>query len=633
MATTTLSGTVTNTETGKPIRAEIRFLYQLGNKTRRRIVQTGTDGRFSLRVRGVRDSVYVVIVARAPRYREKIFGMRGQEERVVLQAGEGRVMNVELSPGPTVRGRVTNEEGKPISRVDVQLTLAGPTWCSWPHAFGVGDLREPAPIRTDAEGRFMVPHLHVDEAQQRQARYVLTFRHPKYVMTNVQAVEQLPQEGGWIDLHVVMPRGVSAAGKVVLTSGRPLGGGEIEFFVAERRADEPCCVPTRKTARINSRGRFAIHGLEPRTHNVMIHGDHCAPFFQDDLELPAKGPKEFRFTVEPGAVFSGRLVDEHGRPMPGQELRADARAGLCSDKDGRFEIRGLTPRSEFLLRVPRRFEARYRPEDSPVEIVLGEPQSIHGTAREERTSAPPSAPYRLWYRGTGYSAGQDFEAGQSRFELPRVPPGKHELFVVGQDWVAEARSVRVPIGGLKRGLSLRLRKGATLAGQVLDAKSGRPVAGAKVKTRARVPGILCVIDEKGTETDGDGRFRVAGLGERPYFVHVSHPGYASATVDDFEVKPGQRRKRLQIALVRGGRVAGKVVSPEGQPLPQQLVKLSYADGRPHPFPLPEGLTDDEGRFRLKHVPLGELTAHIGDVKRNVTVATGKTTKVWVSWEE
>lgn len=618
---------VLDAETGRPVRAEIRFFFPVAGDYKRRIRHTDEHGRSTVRIPGEKEKITVKVIVRVPTYRE--FGLGADESSFEVKAGEPREVEIALRRAPSVRGRLVNEEGEPISGASIDLVLSGPDWGSAPHAValsivGGNTLREPPPMKTNKDGRFQVLHLHPDQAEEWHARYLLTFHHPRYMMTRVQAVEKLPARDGWIDLKVVMPYGVKASGVVRLPSGKCLPGGEISFMEEDARVE--------RAAKINSRGRFSAPGLMPGRYVMKIKGDACAPFSQDDFDVPADGLRGLAFVVEPSATFRGRFVGERGSTVADQEFwvidsEARTQQKLVSNTRGRFVVRGLNPSRKFHLEVPRKFEQDYQPSDSPVTIVLGESQTITGTVKVKDTGRAPDAPFHISYHGPGYSTGQDFEAGRDQYELKRVPPGTYELAVYGERWMAETYRVKVPIGGRKRGLPIRLKKGATLSGRIEDAASGRPISGAAVEVRAAVKGILGFYDKKKTETDTEGRFRVRGLGNRPYRVHISHPRYASEVIEGFEIAQGQKAGRLGVGLRRGGKIRGVVIGEDGRPAAELLVKAKFADDRWYPYPLPECLTDRDGKFELKHVPPGKSTVSAENAQKVVEVTDRRTRTV------
>jgi len=145
----------------------------------------------------------------------------------------------------------------------------------------------------------------------------------------------------------------------------------------------------------------------------------------------------------------------------------------------------------------------------------------------------------------------------------------------------------------ERTVEVRIPRGRTLRGLVLDEETGEPVAGASVSGSWVMR--FC------THTDDRGRFELGGWGSNKEFeLSVRAPGYAqavrrAAALDD----------DLEIRLRRGFRVAGRVVSAGGEAVAGALVgawgrdesrNLSFGDAR----------CDARGRFVIDGLTPGVL---------------------------
>jgi len=125
-------------------------------------------------------------------------------------------------------------------------------------------------------------------------------------------------------------------------------------------------------------------------------------------------------------------------------------------------------------------------------------------------------------------------------------------------------------------------------------------------------------------TDNDGRYLVTGLTEGSYMISALSKAYAPArnsselgafrsiTLDD-----GESRDNVDIALVRGGVITGRVVDAEGRPLIASHVRLLSVDenGKPRgEFSFDNwsmGQTDDRGVYRIYGLPAGRYIIGAG----------------------
>ncbi|MGH9935132.1 MAG: carboxypeptidase regulatory-like domain-containing protein [Blastocatellia bacterium] len=125
-------------------------------------------------------------------------------------------------------------------------------------------------------------------------------------------------------------------------------------------------------------------------------------------------------------------------------------------------------------------------------------------------------------------------------------------------------------------------------------------------------------------TDGDGRYRVTGLTEGVYLIRALSKAYVlSKSPSDFELfrsvtlDEGESRDNVDIALVRGGVITGRVIDAEGGPHIGGYMRALSVDenGRPK-----EELdfdnewmmrTDDRGVYRIYGLTVGRYILSAG----------------------
>ncbi|HEX7797931.1 MAG TPA: carboxypeptidase-like regulatory domain-containing protein [Vicinamibacterales bacterium] len=151
-----------------------------------------------------------------------------------------------------------------------------------------------------------------------------------------------------------------------------------------------------------------------------------------------------------------------------------------------------------------------------------------------------------------------------------------------------------------------------IAGRVLTADTGRPVARARVLINAaEVPG------GRGMQTDADGTYEFTELPAGRYTVNVSKTGFVSLSYG--QRRPLQAGTPLQLAdsqqltgidfrLPRGSVIAGHVLDETGDPMPGitvQVMRYQYAQGNRQLMPAGNAQTDDQGAFRVWGLNPGE----------------------------
>lgn len=313
-------------------------------------------------------------------------------------------------------------------------------------------------------------------------------------------------------------------------------------------------------------GGYTLHG--PSGRNVeMLAG--AAGYLKADpitFTLTVDGRPAPTLALEPAAVIEGVVLDAGGRPVAGAE------ASLAIQRSG-----------------------------DRVMIILG---------RE------PEAPRAV-------------TSAQGVFRLSPVDPSNNYTLKVTAKGFAPSTKEILGLEPLKTmsGLRIELSQGQTVTGRVVDAE-GRPIrdadAALRPPARARRPGggmggmelsMGGPAPESKASTDGDGRFRLAGLGTGTFDLEVRRTGFARKTVPTVEVTKRPEPIDLgDLVMEPGLRVQGLVTAPDGTPI--EGVEVSVASASPGPtFMLrrssgqpPAAVTGPDGRFAVEDLrgdePLG-----------------------------
>lgn len=202
------------------------------------------------------------------------------------------------------------------------------------------------------------------------------------------------------------------------------------------------------------------------------------------------------------------------------------------------------------------------------------------------------------------------------FELRSDLKGNANLILISKDRVPVQISI-TPDANIQP-LQINLSRGMELEGVVHDS-SGIPISGATVSIRPsgedyEIPSFA--IPQWLTEADGS--FQVSGLEPREYLLIVSANAYAPIIVPNFVI-PSTEVHRLEVELVKGHYVSGKVTDVNGLPVTNVLVRSSWTRshaevrvsdgvmkvGRKNRFGwyFPQTQTSADGTFRLGPVEI------------------------------
>lgn len=176
--------------------------------------------------------------------------------------------------------------------------------------------------------------------------------------------------------------------------------------------------------------------------------------------------------------------------------------------------------------------------------------------------------------GAGYghqsvaSLGETDDEGS--FRIGNLEPGALDLLVQAEGFQPlVAPGLHIPEDAEAGAVEITLARGAVLEGQVLDG-DGKAVSGAFVSAsleEAESP----VFGAPPAATDGEGRYRLAGLTPGSYQVTVTSGELSDTLWAKAEVGAGIRR--LDFRFPSGAQVSGQVVDSAGAPVPRAALSL------------------------------------------------------------
>jgi beta-lactamase regulating signal transducer with metallopeptidase domain/protocatechuate 3,4-dioxygenase beta subunit len=198
---------------------------------------------------------------------------------------------------------------------------------------------------------------------------------------------------------------------------------------------------------------------------------------------------------------------------------------------------------------------------------------------------------------------------RGRFELLRLPTDASYLIVRAKGYQLAFPHVDDSKGELK----VQLKPGATVAGTITDAK-GRPIANAFVypSTASPNPRIWnpCMLGELMTQSNSDGTFTLVDLPER-CTIDVLHRDFS----DQRGIAVELNKLDHQIQLDSYGAVRGRVLDPEGKPVKDFCVLVNFPlipppnqqnGGFDANYTRGVYFTDESGRFQISMLPPGVI---------------------------
>jgi protocatechuate 3,4-dioxygenase beta subunit len=196
----------------------------------------------------------------------------------------------------------------------------------------------------------------------------------------------------------------------------------------------------------------------------------------------------------------------------------------------------------------------------------------------------PAAGVEVRIVGSGlYPALTGTTDAAGRFVLGGIPPGIYEvharLVTAEGELAAPPRRGLTIEPGARAVLSFALSGGVVLSGVVLDAETGAPISGARVRvgteTLAALPRVVT--------TGADGSFRLAGLEDRVHQLTVEDVVHAAEI--GIEARPGSP---LRVTLARAASLGGVIVDEAHRPIAGASIEVLGSMGGRRGLPIAIG---------------------------------------------
>lgn len=561
-----------------------------------------------------------------------------------------------LEKGTTIGGFVRSEEEKPIP--DVKLWVVYQQTESLPRPLPLGESIAGSTVTTDAAGRWTC-----NEVPSKPDAIVLNLTHPEYAPVRyttdavafktaydpipVQKIAQDELRAG--NAILVMKYGVLVSGTVLDENGRAIEGAtltQIEGIIALAKATTV------------SGGRFSF--ASPKSGEIVLvaQAKSFAPARQDVTVAPKMPEVEFR--LQKGAIVSGHVVDDDGKPVARVRIGTTGRGDeyyypwqTMTDAAGKFLWDSAPATSlHYLVLPPEGFDSSnpffLLEPGKDNEIKLHKLQSMHltGTVVDAKTKKPldkfkvlamvggsPVGPVSADGQNGGFTVTlQDRSYGSTNRST-------YSIRIEAQGYRPDSsKSVDVKDGD--QNLEFTLERGGGLAGTV-RLPSGEPLAGAKVylfgattqngipfPAVMRTPGSLSypTTFNQTVVTDESGKFSFDPMPEA-HSVFVTHEkGFAALTPDIVTASP-------TITLQPWGRIEGTLRIGKNAGVDQNVLLSSLLPMTEAPAfgVVLRAASDNEGKFVFPMMPPGEYQVYTGGMVRGastiVTVHAGETSNV------
>jgi len=542
-----------------------------------------------------------------------------EETRQSLQAAR--------DPGGTkvafgaIEGLVVDRQGRPIAQAQVSLLNSKPSVLG-EELNALRGTEPPRPISkfvTEADGAFRFVQLDP------RKDWSLVAGHERFVSYSTEVAIAVPEGGVWKET-LIMELGQTATGVVrdARTSQPIVGARLVVEGPFARMGKKPAAGRVEATTDQNgvyafmnvganaAQGRsltVSAPGYATQVHSnfsLAVYGD--APIRFKNVQPPGQlEGRQFDFELEPGRVIAGRAVNPEHRGVGGVEIEALSQSGTIScqgwaksSANGEFLIEGLAE-GIYIVRVSAtHYDAnplqRVEAGQTDVLIELFELAVVTGKVIDSddrplnhfvvkaRVANDISKAY-----GTVTAQRSVKDARDGRFELKGVPEGSYVIEGVADGYASCFSDTFTATQGLVTSdVVVRMTKGGSLSGRVLDAYGSAPIAGAEIATLDNdfVEGEIwelfgamepSAITKAKVFTDEDGRYSIDVVTPGVYQIQVKAKGYSPFTVRDVLVAEGQNTEVPSQMLIKGAVITGIVYGRLQTIQPGASVQLAPVD--------------------------------------------------------
>lgn len=452
--------------------------------------------------------------------------------------------------------------------------------------------------------------------------------------------------------------GASVLGRVVDERGKPVPGALVLLSERWQFGAAPVAQPVTEDPRFtrvtDSSGRYEFDGLAAGLEmNVWVnHRDYSPclgpPFSARDevQELPP-------IVLESGAMVLGRTVDQGDNPVPArvelvyqdsgvlregtfaeqreQDLRLGRLKVVESDFDGRFEFRHVGASTIWALRASAEgyasaeimpVQPKPEREAEPLKLVLGTEHVIVGVVlSDERQPLGGAQITASRTKPRPVFTVQGVSEADGSFALRGLPEGVYGLAAVADGYAyGSVRQIEVDAPPIEVMLS---RKGG-VSGRVTGADGAGLTRFRLELLRTRTNTAQYAQTGLGWDLESpDGSYLIEGLDAGSYVLLARADGACPTYSPGFHVGRDVLLG-IDVAMLDGGRVVGRVLGAQGEPLAGAIVSLHGPDYQPpagngffgldpgDPANVPESraVSGADGSFEIANAYPGSLKLYV-----------------------
>jgi protocatechuate 3,4-dioxygenase beta subunit len=510
---------------------------------------------------------------------------------LAIPGGRGRtdLGTVQLAPGASIRGVVSDPRGEPLADVEVRAKGEGRDEIS---RF-LNDDEGGARAFTAADGSFLLEDLAPGVPLD------LIATHPGYAPGAAPRVA-VPATA---PVRIVLSPSSRVSGRVTGPDGKPVAGASVFLDESARGfagvIREMAGRPSHRGL-TDDTGSFSFADVAPGPVGLVADAPRRQRQELKGLEVkPGQDLAGIEIVLPAAAAVEGRVLLADGHPAEGAEVvvAQPARGGAfafptlraSADDTGHYRIEGISPGPHTLeayadgyRRAVRDVDVKdeTRGVDFQLDKVRGE---VSGRVTDDAGNPVPGATVVLY--GLQEDAHSGDSAADGSFRILGVDDGSYRVRA-GKPGYTPYRSDREVIvaGGPVTGIEVRLSAGeGTIAGRLTGLEFSQ-LARVRVWADSQLnPGSV----------DADGSYRIPHIPPGTWRVSAAVPDTPLRAEGRVTLEPGVSEARLDLQFGGGHELSG-VVLRNGEPLAAAGLALARASGAASQ----QTATDHQGGFRF-----------------------------------
>ena len=347
------------------------------------------------------------------------------------------------------------------------------------------------------------------------------------------------------------------SGRITDENHKGIPGVRLYFY--RFPAEEPTGVLKKAPSTITDKdGSYTIKNLQPGQYSIVIETDNFIPPKPKSVTLEAdQALKNIDFILTRGFSITGTVTDKESKPLtdaritvfaPPTDEHPDEETIVKetkTDSQGKFVIRGLKPHEYVIEAYKNGYFKHHEPISAPYSslyIILHTGGIILGKVVDKANNKPLKQ-YFIHILDTKeqpdgarvirYDFDTERELVESRdgsFWYAGLKSGTYKLIAYADGYAINILdNISVEKGEKTSGITIELKKGATLTGVVRSEKSGAPIKEAEIYQILKIkePGVEQLIEENIfiTKTDEKGEFKITGINAGEYILAVNHDDF------------------------------------------------------------------------------------------------------------